>query len=101
MLGSWAGMVERQVHRAFQSIRLDSPRTDGLTGWFRVPRTTVFLEAKEEAARLFMTTSETRASLHCALLVKPVLEPTQVQRKKAYTPPLERRRVKWLKQPQE
>lgn len=54
----------------------------------------MFLEAKEKDARLFMTTSETIASLNYALLVKPVLEPTQVQRKKAYTPSLERRRVK-------
>lgn len=46
-----------------QSIQNDSPRTDVLTGWFGVPRTVVFLEAKEEAARLFMTTSETIASL--------------------------------------
>lgn len=77
-----------------QNIQHDSPRTDVLTGWFRVPRTIVFPEAKGEAARLLMTTSETIASLHCALLVKPVSEPTQVQRKKAYTLPLERRRVK-------
>lgn len=83
-----------------QSIQHDSPRTDVLTEWFGVPRTVVFLEAKEEAARLFMTTSETIASLHCALLVKPVSEPPQVQREKAYTLPLDTRRVKLLKQPQ-
>ena len=84
-----------------QSIQHDSPRTDVLTGWFGVPRTVVFLQAKEEAARLFMTTSETIASLHCSLLVKPVSEPTQVQREKAYTLPLDRRRVKLLEQPQD
>lgn len=39
-------------------IQHNSLRTVVLTGWFRAPRARVFLETKEEAARLYMTTSE-------------------------------------------